>query len=101
RVGRGELTNAVGLNSATFNSARIVGPAIAGVLIDAVGTTACFVINAVSFFAVIAALLAMRPDDLFRSPPTPRAKGQLREGLRYAWHEPTLPLTPSMLAVLG
>src|SRR3954447_1571845 len=95
-VGRDELTNAVGLNSATFNSARIVGPAIAGMLIEGVGTTVCFVINAVSFAAVIAGLLAMRPDELFRSPPTPRAKGQLREGLRYAWHEPTLRLTLSM-----
>src|SRR4051794_33728990 len=100
-VGREELTNADGLNSAIFNSARIVGPAIAGILIELIGTTACFVINAVSFFAVIAGLLAMRPDELFRSPTTPRAKGQLKDGLRYAWHEPTLRLTLSMLAVIG
>jgi len=55
----------------------------------------------VSFFAVIAALLAMRPDELFRAPTAPRRKGQLKEGLRYAWNEPTLRLTLSMLAVIG
>jgi MFS family permease len=100
-VGRDELTNAVGLNSAIFNSARIIGPAIAGVLITLIGTTACFLINTLSFFAVIAALVAMRPDELFRSPPPARAKGQLKAGLLYAWRQPTIRLTLSMMAVIG
>ena len=100
-VGPDELTNAVGLNSAMFNTARIVGPALGGVLITAVGTSTCFVINAVSFLAVIAGLLAMRPAELHRPEPAERAKGQLREGLRYAWQEPTLRMVFLMIAVMG
>ena len=60
-VGGDELPNAVGLNSATFNAARIVGPAAAGLLIDGIGTAWVFLGNAASFIAVIACLLLMRP----------------------------------------
>ncbi len=100
-VGRGDLANAVGLNSAMFNTARILGPAVGGLLIEAVGTTTCFYINAVSFVAVIGGLLAMRSSELYREAPPPRAPGQLREGLRYAWEEPTIRLVLLMIALIG
>jgi MFS family permease len=64
-VGRSELPNAVALNSSLFNSARIVGPALAGVVIAAVGTGWCFAINSASFLAVLAGLIAMRTRELY------------------------------------
>jgi MFS family permease len=96
-----EVPNAVGLNSAMFNTARILGPAIGGVLIDLVGTTTCFLLNALSFGAVIAALVAMTPADFFRGAPPRREKGALRAGLRYTWEEPTLRLVMIMVALVG
>jgi MFS family permease len=100
-VGMEDLTNAVGLNSAMFNMARILGPAIGGVLIDWVGTTTCFAINTVSFVAVIVGLVAMRPAELFSVAHASRDKGALRAGLRYAWEEPTLRLVLGMILVIG
>jgi MFS family permease len=100
-VGPDEVTNAIGLNSAMFNTARIAGPAVAGALIHAVGTSTCFVLNAVSFVAVIGGLLAMSPSELHAPDRPTRAKGQLREGLRYAWGEPTLRMVLLMIAVIG
>jgi MFS family permease len=82
-VGPNDLSNAIALNSAIFNMARIVGPAIAGVLIAAIGTGPVFVVNAASFGAVLLSLYLMREDELYTRPRVPRAKGQLREGLRY------------------
>jgi MFS family permease len=100
-VGADDLPNAVSLNSAMFNSARILGPAIGGVLIKLAGTGACFAINAVSFVAVIASLMAMRPDELWLSKPVVRARGQIREGLRYMWSSPVIRSTMLMIAVVG
>jgi MFS family permease len=82
-VGPNDLTNAIALNSAIFNTARIIGPAIAGVLIAAIGTGPVFMVNAASFLAVLLGLYLMREDELYSRPRVPRAKGQLREGLRY------------------
>ncbi|SDX03764.1 Predicted arabinose efflux permease, MFS family [Amycolatopsis xylanica] len=82
-VGRDQITNAVALNSTIFNMARIVGPAIAGFVITWVGTGWLFIANAASTVAVIAGLVMMNPDKLFRGPAVPREKGQLRAGLRY------------------
>jgi MFS family permease len=82
-VGRTDLPNAIALNSAIFNSARILGPAIAGVAIALFSTGPVFLINAASFAAVLAGLALMRERELHRAEPAPRAKGQLREGLRY------------------
>lgn len=82
-VGRRDLPNAIALNSATFNGARVVGPAAAGVLIAWIGTGPVFLLNALSFGAVIFGLLAMRTAELHPAEQVPRAKGQLREGLRY------------------
>ncbi|WP_280361395.1 MFS transporter [Nocardia wallacei] len=86
----GQLRNAVSLNSANFQSARLVGPAVAGVVIAAVGTGWAFAVNALSFAAVIGSLLMMRPAQLRSLPPAPRRKGQLREGLRYVSARPQL-----------
>jgi MFS family permease len=89
-VGPRDLPNAVGLNSASFNAARIVGPAIAGLLIVLIGTGPVFLVNAVTFGAVVVALYRMRASELTPSPVVPRGKGQLREGLRYVGRRPDL-----------
>jgi MFS family permease len=100
-VGRRQLTNAVSLNSAVFTSARVVGPAVAGVVIAAVGTGWCFVVNAVSFGAVLLALAAMDPGQLRRSEVPARARGQVLEGLRFVWSRPDLRVPMALLAVVG
>jgi MFS family permease len=82
-VGPADLPNAVSLNSATFNVSRIIGPALAGVVIAQWGTSWVFLGNAASYIAVISGLVMMRAQDLQRSVPPPRQPGQLREGLRY------------------
>lgn len=82
-VGQQGLPNAVALNSATFNLARILGPAVGGTLIAAIGTGPVFLLNAASFLGVLISLKIMDPRKLHTVPPIPRAKGQLREGLRY------------------
>lgn len=82
-VGKRDLPNAIALNSATFNGARLLGPAVAGVLIALIGTGPVFLVNAASFGAVLLGIYAMRGDELRQAAPVKRAKGQLREGLRY------------------
>jgi MFS family permease len=82
-VGRRDLPNAIALNAATFNGARVLGPAVAGVAIAVMGTWPVFMINAASFGAVLLGLHLMRESELHVADPVPRAKGQLREGLRY------------------
>ncbi|MFI1440181.1 MFS transporter [Streptomyces fructofermentans] len=89
-VGPGQLQNAVSLNSANFQSARLVGPAVAGLLITGVGTGWAFLLNGLSFVAPVAGLLLMRSRELTQVERTPRGKGQLREGLRYVAGRPEL-----------
>jgi MFS family permease len=84
------VRNAVGLNSGNFQLARMLGPAVAGVLIAAVGIGWAFAFNALSFVAVLVALLMMRPAELQRLPHATKARGQLREGLRYVRQNPIL-----------
>jgi MFS family permease len=100
-VGTDDLPNAIALNSAMFNVTRIVGPGIAALLIKLVDVGPCFAINAASFVAVIAGLLMMRRSELFPSRPIARAKGQVREGLRYVWDTPELRSTILVMAVVG
>ena len=100
-VGPDDLTNAVGLNSTIFNSARILGPAVAGVVIAAVGTGWAFVANAISSIAVLTGLGLMRPSELRPSPAIDRVRGQLRAGLRYVWHRQDLLLTMILVFVVG
>ncbi|WP_155059006.1 MFS transporter [Streptomyces blattellae] len=89
-VGPDQLQNAVSLNSANFQSARLIGPAVAGVLITGVGTGWAFLFNGLSFVAPITGLLLMRPRELYVVERAPRGKGQLREGLRYVAGRPDL-----------
>ncbi len=100
-VGRRDLPNAVALGSATFNLGRVLGPALAGLLIAAVGTGWVFLINAASYLAVIASLLLMRAADLHPAVPVPRAPGQLREGLRYVVRRHDLLLVILVTAAVG
>jgi MFS family permease len=100
-VGPTDLPNAVGLNSATFNSARIIGPAVAGLLIGVYSTGPVFIINAASYLFVIAALFAMRDSELRRSEPVARAKGQARAGLRYVRSRPELLMPIVLIAIVG
>lgn len=97
-VPREDLSNAVGLNSASFHAARVVGPALAGLLIAWVGTGPVFVINGLSFVAVLISLTRMRVSELAPPPKAARAKGQLREGLRYVRGRPDIVL---MMAIVG
>ena len=98
-VGPADLPNAVSLNSATFNSARIIGPALAGVAIAAVGTGWVFAANALSYVAVLAGLRAIRASELHPAKRLDRAKGQLREGLSYVRSRPDL-LVPMVLVFM-
>jgi MFS family permease len=100
-VGPTDLPNAVSLNSVTFNLARIVGPAVAGVLIAAIGTGWLFLGNAVFTIAVIVGLSLMRAGELFRSTPTGRTPGQLRDGLRYVAARSDLILPMALVFVVG
>jgi MFS family permease len=107
-VGTKDLPNAVALNSTLFNAARIAGPAIGAVVISALGggmeaIAACFYLNAASFLAVIVALFAMRPSELYPVTRAPRGKSlrQLREGLRYARSTPDVVVIMIVMGALG
>jgi MFS family permease len=96
-----DLSNAVALNSTLFQVARILGPAVAGVLIVVVDTGPCFLLNAVSYVAVIGALLAMDTSSLHRGAPVAKEKGQIREGLRYVWRTAELRALLLLTLIVG
>lgn len=100
-VSRDEITNAVSLNSALMTGSRVLGPALAGLLVSTVGFGWTFVIDGVSYVAVLAGLLMMRTTELHPSPALERARGQVREGLRYARSVPQLWMPLVMMAVIG
>jgi len=100
-VGAEHVSNAVSLSSAMFMAARVIGPAIAGLVIAGFGVSWCFFANGVSYSAAVIAFLAMRENEFFSVEPIPRRKGQLREGLRYAWSTPALRLVLVLTAVIG
>ncbi|APU17664.1 arabinose efflux permease family protein [Actinoalloteichus sp. GBA129-24] len=100
-VGREQVANAVALNSMTFNTARIIGPGVAGYVIAAIGTGWLFVANAASVGAVILVLLLMDTAKLHRSPPVPRGRGQLREGLRYVRSRPDLTVLMALVFLVS
>jgi MFS family permease len=100
-VGRDDLTNAVAINSTIFNTGRVLGPAIAGVLINAVGTGWAFVANALSSVAVLSGLWLMRPGELHPAPHVARARGQLREGFDYVRQRADLMLAMVLVFVVG
>jgi MFS family permease len=103
-VGRDELPNAVALNTGLFNAARVVGPAIAGVLIAAFGVGICFAINTATFLAVLAGLLLMRESELFpivRSAEPPTMMKGIREGLGWVRRSPELRLVLAIVTVVS
>jgi len=96
-----DLPNAVSLNSAVMTGSRVLGPAAAGALVLTVGYGWPFIIDGLSYIAVIAGLVMMRPAELYRSAPARRGKGQVREGLRYMRSEPNLFVPLVMMALIG
>jgi MFS family permease len=100
-VSSARLVNAVGLNSALMQVARVAGPALAGLTIATVGVANCFLLNAASFAAMIVALRRMDPGELHLSEPAPRKKGQLRSALRYVRATPGLLIPLALMAVIG
>jgi MFS family permease len=103
-VGRDELPNAVALNSSLFNASRIVGPALAGALIAIAGVGICFLINALSYLAVLAALWLMRVDRLFPVRKDERKHNVFRgsiEGLKFAWRAPIIRSVLVMMLVIA
>ena len=99
-VGEADLANAVGLNSTSFNAARMIGPAVAGVLIARYGSGWVFVINAVSFLGVIASLTMLRVGEMHRAPGH-RVRGRLADGFRYVSRRPDLKVVLAMLFLIG
>ena len=100
-MGEEDLSNAVALNSTSFNAGRMIGPAVAGVLIAAVGTGWVFVINAVSFAAVLCSLKILRVHELHHKLKARRARGAFIDGFRYVWKRPDLRALLTMLFLIG
>jgi MFS family permease len=100
-VGTEDVPNAVTLYSALVNASRIVGPALAGLLVVSVGFGWSFTVDALSYGFVLLALWMMRPEELHRAPVTPRGRGQVREAIRYVATVPELWISFVMLAVVG
>ncbi len=100
-VGSENLRNAVSLNSVIVNVARMIGPAVAGLMIAAAGEGWCFLLNAASFAAVIASLLSLDRSAINPSPPSGHERGALREGLSYVRRTPELAVPLLMMAVVG
>ena len=100
-VGPRNLRNAISINSSVFQLAGMIGPAIAGVLLLTVGAGSAFAINGVACLVVIGMLAMLRTDQMTRLAPSPRAKGELREGLRYAVSKPTIIYPVILIAVFA
>ncbi|NIF93413.1 MFS transporter [Burkholderia sp. Cy-637] len=100
-VGEADLANAVALNSTSFNLGRLIGPALAGLLISAIGSGWVFLINAASFAAVILAMTRLRSAELHRRDRASRRRGALVEGLRYVWRRRDLRCVLFMLFLIG
>jgi len=100
-VGDADLSNAVALNSTSFNAARMIGPAVSGVVIASVGTGWAFLINGASFGAVLVSLAFLRRSELRHAARAPRAKGSFAEGFRYVWRRRDLRAILLMLFLIG
>jgi MFS family permease len=96
-----QITNAVSLNSALMTGSRIIGPALGGILVVTVGFGWAFLIDGVSYLAVIASLRMIDPSKVRPAPVTPRGRGQVRAGLAYAWSIAELRVPLIMMAVIG
>ncbi len=100
-VGADRVVNAVSLNSVVVQAARLVGPAIAGILIATIGVGPCFALNALTFAAMIVALWGMDPRGLHAAPTAERAPGAIRAGLRYVLRTPELLVPLGLMALVG
>jgi MFS family permease len=100
-VGDADLANAVALNSTSFNAARMIGPAVAGLVIASVGTGWAFMINGASFIAVLISLSLRRHDELHSNVRGPKIPGGMTEGFRYVWARPDLKVILVMLFIVG
>ena len=100
-VGDADLVNAVALNSTSFNAARMIGPAVSGIVIAMFGTGWAFLTNGASFLAVLLSLLLLRTGDLHPHPRAVRARGALTEGFRYVWGRQDLKAILIMLFLVG
>ncbi|MEO6572143.1 MAG: MFS transporter, partial [Ilumatobacteraceae bacterium] len=100
-VGPDDITNAVTLNSVVVNAARAIGPAIGGIVIATLGVGQCFVLNGISYVAVVIAMAMVRTKELHPSARSARAPHQLRDGFKYAWSTPILRVTLLMLLIIG
>jgi MFS family permease len=100
-VPQADLPNAVGLNSASFHAGRLIGPGIAGLLIHWFGTGPVFLLNAVTFGAVLASLARMRIGELRPAPRAARGRGAVREGLSYVRRRPDILLTMAIVGMVG
>lgn len=95
------VQNAVSLNTALMTGSRIFGPAIAGLLVSTVGYTWCFLLDSLSYIAVLSSLYRMRTEELWPAPPATRGKGQVRAGLRYVRDNPALRISLVMMTLVG
>jgi len=100
-VGDADLHNAVALNSTSFNAARMLGPAVAGLIIAATGTGWAFILNGLSFVAVLISLAFLRREALRPRPPAHPAGSGFLDGVRYAWRRPDLMAMLVMLLLIG
>ena len=100
-VGEADLSNAVALNSTSFNAARMIGPAAAGVLIGVIGSGWVFVANGLSYMAVLISLACLRMGELHRKERAVRARGSFVEGFRYVWSRPDLQAVLLMLFLVS
>ncbi|MFT4120641.1 MFS transporter [Bradyrhizobium sp.] len=100
-VGDADLSNAIALNSTSFNAARMVGPAVAGFVIASVGTGWAFLFNSASFIAVLISLSLLRTSELRPNARAHRAKGSVLQGFHYVWSRPDLKATLIMLFLIG
>ncbi len=100
-VGDADLSNAIALNSTSFNGARMIGPAIAGLVIASVGTGWAFLLNGASFMAVLTSLSLLRTSELRPNARAHRAKGSVLQGFHYVWSRSDLKATLIMLFLIG
>jgi MFS family permease len=100
-VGPERIVNAVSLNASVMQAGRLLGPAVAAVVIATAGLAPCFLLNGASFLVMVAVLLLMRPSELTPAPAAPRGRRLLREGFRYAVRTPELRLPLGMMAIVG
>jgi MFS family permease len=100
-VGESELKNAVTLYSSLINLSRIIGPSIAGILIATIGLAPCFIVNGLSYFAVVITLLVMRASELRPAVRLARTRGQVIAGFRYVWSTPLLRDVLIIMAIIG